>query len=127
MVTRRWRVTWALAALLLLGGALLLRSATREALPFDAAHWQHPDEGLVRGKSLRQRMLADLLRHPLVGLPRDSLERMLGPAPMVGFFGAWDMAWWLGPSRRYVSLGSEWLVIKFDSTGRVARYAVLPD
>lgn len=127
MVTRRWGVTWAVAAFLVLAGALLLPSATREALPFDAAHWQRPDEGLVRGRSLRQRMLADLLRHPLVGLPRDSLERMLGPAPMVGFFGAWDMAWWLGPSRRYVSLGSEWLVVKFDSTGRVARYAVLPD
>lgn len=122
---RRW--PWGLVLAAALAGSVLVYRATRAELPFDPERWQHPEPGMIRGRSTRQRMLADLLRHPLLGLRRDSLERLLGPAPMVGHFGEWDMAYWLGAGGRSVPLGSEWLAIQFDSTGRVRRYAVLPD
>ena len=39
----------------------------------------------------------------------------------------WDLVYWLGPERGPFGVDSEWLVIKFDSSGRVQDYQIVRD
>jgi hypothetical protein len=81
---------------------------------FDAAEWQ--------------RMAEDLLRRGLLlGLSRDSVEGLLGPVNSTEHFRDWDFVYWLGPERSWISIDSEWLIIRLDANGRVAKAELTTD
>lgn len=76
----------------------------------------------------RLAMVDDLLaRHPLRGLSRYSVERLLGPRDSTDYFREWDFVYWLGPERGLVRIDSEWLVLKLGLDGRVSDYKIVRD
>lgn len=60
-------------------------------------------------------------------MSRPAIVALLGPADSISYFADYDMVYWLGPERSYVSVDSEWLVLKLDSLGRVAEHRLVTD
>ena len=90
---------------------------------FDSKTWR--DRSLDQGVAwpTRLRMIDDLIgKRRLDGLTRTELLTLLGPADKTDKWKEWDVVYWLGPQRGPFGIDSEWLVIKFDSSGRVASY-----
>ena len=86
--------------------------------------WPHTDL-----QPVRIRMVDDLLkRHDFHGQTREEVEKMLGPKTRTQYFSEWDLVYYLGPGRYGDAVGdSEWLVLRFDSKGRVEDYRVVHD
>ena len=95
------------------GGPVVKDYANR--IPFDASKWQN--EELVNSRNpVRIRMVDDLLnKHNLVGMTKENLITLLGVPPKTGYFRNYDFVYWLGPERGFISIDSEWLVVKFDN------------
>ena len=100
-----------------------LEYAGRES--FDARAWRDPQQ-VEQG--VRLRMVDDLLaRDLLAGLSREQLAELLGePAPSAGFAG-WDQAYWLGRERGFISIDSEWLVLRYDAHGMLSEASLTRD
>ena len=97
--------------------------ATR--VSFDSAKWKAENQGGPQG--VRVRMVDDLLRkHRLVGMTREQVDGLLGVPPHTNYFREYDYVYWLGPERGFISIDSEWLVIKFEK-GVVTEARVLTD
>jgi hypothetical protein len=76
----------------------------------------------------RLRMVDDLTAtRRLDGLTRAELLTLLGPSDQSGKWRDWDLVYWLGPERGFMRIDSEWLVVQFDSSGRVAAYRIVRD
>ena len=63
----------------------------------------------------------------LDGVTQPEVIALLGPSDDTNYFKEWDFVYWLGPERSFMSLDSEWLVIKIGPTGRVVEYRVVSD
>lgn len=63
----------------------------------------------------------------LRGKTRAEVVKMLGEPPPTAYFHEWDLVYWLGPERGYISIDSEWLVFRLDEGGRVAEYRIARD
>ena len=73
-------------------------------------------------------MVGDLLnRHQLQGMPREEIIEFLGDPENTPYFKAWELVYWLGPERGFLSIDSEWLVIRLDTQRRVAEYCLVTD
>ena len=92
-------------------------------LPFDAVAWRSAN--WVRADLVRQRMVADLLDRPLIGMTKAEVRALLGEPTMNrdGQGGHYDYAYWLGPENPLgVGFENEYLGLKFEN-GRVAAVA----
>lgn len=102
--------------------------AIRERLSrqrFDAVAWQ---AGQSRTDGVRVRMVDDLLRrHSFQGMTREQVIGLLGEPDKTGYFKDWDLVYWLGPERGFMSIDSEWLVIRFDSQQKVTDFRMVSD
>jgi hypothetical protein len=63
----------------------------------------------------------------LGGQSRAEIVDMLGEPPDTKYFRDWDLVYWLGPERGFMSIDSEWLVFRLDTRGRVVDYRVVRD
>jgi hypothetical protein len=44
------------------------------------------------------------------------------------YFKDWDLVYWLGREREaFIGIDSEWLVVRFDTKGRVRDYKIIRD
>ena len=130
---KKWLIA-AVALLVVLVGAPILRRRLL-ALPmdrcrihrFDAAVWQ--DVARARSsEAVRGCMVDDLLeRVKLHGRSRAEIVALLGEPPLNVYFTDFDFVYWLGPERGFVSIDSEWLVIKLDRAGRVSQAKLVTD
>ena len=95
-------------------------------IPFDSLKWQN--EELVNSRNpLRIRMVDDMLKkHNLVGMTKENLIALLGVPPKTDYFSSYDFVYWLGPERGFLSIDSEWLVIKLEN-GTVVEALVVRD
>jgi hypothetical protein len=94
---------------------------------FEPVAWRGNDRGDAMWPA-RLTMVDDLLaRHPLRGLSRDSVERLLGPRDSTEYFREWDLVYWLGPERGFFRIDSEWLVLDIGLDGRVSDYRIVRD
>jgi hypothetical protein len=93
---------------------------------FDPVKWE--DESQVQ-KGVRLRMADGLIaRQTLLGKTRTEVVDLLGEPPSTGYFSSWDMVYWLGTERAgYMSIDSEWLVLRLDDEGRVTENRILND
>ena len=82
---------------------------------FDAMQWK--DEKLVNSKDpIRIKMVDNLLnKNKLIGMSKSEVNNLLGIPPKTGYFSNYDYVYWLGPERGFLSIDSEWLVIKFEN------------
>ena len=73
-------------------------------------------------------MVDNLLAHrKLIGNSRQEILELLGEPEHTGYFKEYDMVYWLGPERSFISIDSESLVLKLDQAGRVSEYCILTD
>lgn len=114
-----------IVVLAVLVGALIVRWIWFPGQAFDPIAWQ--DEALVQ-QGARLAMADRLVaRRSLTGKSRDEVVKLLGEPPPTEYFADWDLVYWLGRERGFMSIDSEWLVIKFGPDGRVADYRIVRD
>jgi hypothetical protein len=63
----------------------------------------------------------------LLGLTRQEVVDRLGEPPKTNYFQKFDLVYYLGPERGFISMDSEWLVLKLGPDGRVERAAIVRD
>ncbi len=91
----------------------------------DPAAWQ--DEARVR-EGVRLGMADRLVaRESLLGKSRAEVVALLGDPTETEYFHEWDLVYWLGPERGFISIDSEWLVVRFGDGGTVADYRIVRD
>jgi YD repeat-containing protein len=96
-------------------------------IPFDPLAWQDRRKASSR-EAVRIRMVNNLLsRYELKGLSREEVVRLLGEPDDTASFREWDMVYWLGPERGFISIDSEWLVLRLDEQGRVTECRIVSD
>ena len=96
-------------------------------LPFIAPLWNvvSYDESFLH---TRYRVADGLeLSGKLDGKNRAEVLALLGPPPPTNKFSEYGLVYRLGPGRSWASLDFEWLVIDFNSAGRVAGAKVVYD
>jgi len=109
------RMLLALLALLLLAGCVTWLVSHRKS--FDPAVWRNR----ATSDSVRLQMADDLVRnHKLKGLTKVEVVTLLGQPPQTPYFKAYDLVYYLGPERGFMSIDSEWLIVKLGADGRVA-------
>ncbi|WP_164102270.1 hypothetical protein [Candidatus Laterigemmans baculatus] len=110
---------------LAVAAALTLSGWWFRGQPLDPVAWR--DDTLV-GTGIRLEMADHLVvRGTLTGLSRAEVVELLGEPPPTEYFRDWDLVYWLGPERGFISIDSEWLVIRFDESDRVAEYEIVRD
>jgi hypothetical protein len=76
--------------------------------------------------AVRIRMVDDLLRrHAFRGMTRDQVTGIIGEPDKTEYFKDWDMVYWLGPERGFISIDSEWLVFRLDDQKKVTDYRIV--
>jgi hypothetical protein len=101
--------------------------------PFDSAQWldPHSSDYLAGKVSVREEMLADLVKNVLRGKSREDIEKLLGPSLHTPYFRSVnkDLIYYLGPERDSIfgNIDSEWLLIWLDSTGHFKKYGIYND
>tara|TARA_R110002072_G_C7729652_1_gene515643 strand:- start:310 stop:699 length:390 start_codon:yes stop_codon:yes gene_type:complete len=92
--------------------------------PFDSEVWRVPPGW----KEDRLRMVDDLLdKKLLVGMTRPEVDALLGPETETSKFNSWDLVYWLGMERGILAIDSEWLVVRFDTKGKVSDFKIVRD
>jgi hypothetical protein len=92
---------------------------------FDPVAWQ--DKSQVQ-QGVRLGMADRLIaRRTLIGKTRAEVVELLGEPPHTGYFADWDMVYWLGPERGFISIDSEWLVVRLAKDGRVVDNRIVRD
>ncbi len=93
--------------------------------PFNAAAWQG-EKALTN--DVRIRMVDDLLRlHSFRGMTREQVTAIVGEPDKTESFKEWDLVYWLGPERGWMSIDSEWLVFRLDGQKKVTDYRIVRD
>ncbi|WP_406694676.1 hypothetical protein V5E97_26830 [Singulisphaera sp. Ch08] len=92
---------------------------------FDLIAWQDPIR-VVQGVRLE---MADRLvaGHLLHGKTRQQVIQLLGEPSSEGYFRDWNLVYWLGPERGYLSIDSEWLVLRLGRDDRVIESRIVRD
>jgi hypothetical protein len=73
-------------------------------------------------------MVDDLLRkYQFSGMARQEVTNIIGEPDKTEYFKDWDMVYWLGPERGFISIDSEWLVFRLDSQKKVKEFKIVSD
>jgi len=124
-MTKRTVAFLAVAGAMLAGTAVVAKRTLYPGIPFDSVSWR--DERSLRDGAKEQ--MADRLvgRHALQGKTRDEVISLLGDPPPTDYFRDWDVVYLLGPERGFISIDSEWLVMRFGQDGRVTECQIVRD
>ena len=91
---------------------------------FDRDLWLTDQPRSVARQRMADRLLA---RRILIGLPRPQVIAMLGEPRDTEYFRQWDMVYLLGDERGFISIDSEWLVLRLGSNGKVIEARLVRD
>jgi hypothetical protein len=120
----RWLWVVVLAVCLPLAGALSLAVWRYRPRSFDRVAWRNDAE---IGAGVRQSMADGLVaNHSLIGRTREEVVEMLGEPPNTPYLKRYDLVYWLGDERGFISIDSEWLVIRIVD-GRVIEAKIVTD
>lgn len=108
--------------------ALVVYGIFYSPLPFAKSLWISGSNHSYDFLKLRNRM-ADgiLISDGLLGKDRLAVIERLGQPTNTAKFDSWDLVYRLGNERGFISIDSEWLVIRFDSSGRVSKASLVRD
>jgi len=119
---KKLRAAFALAAVALFAGGSWF--VFRPGRHFDPSPWGNSRTPAF----VRLRMADDLVdNNKLIGLTRQEVVARLGEPPKTEYFKEFDVVYYLGPERGFISIDSEWLVLKLGPDGRVERAAIVHD
>ncbi|PZV08629.1 MAG: hypothetical protein DCF32_04375 [Leptolyngbya sp.] len=94
---------------------------------FNAAQWNDPALS-ADPTYVRLCMVDDVLaKYLLLGRPQAGVIELLGLPESQNDFADYNMVYRLGPERKFISIDSEWLVIKLDAAGYVSDAEVVTD
>jgi outer membrane protein assembly factor BamE (lipoprotein component of BamABCDE complex) len=127
--TFKWRRVFGLLALIVAVGLSTLAAIhfwKARPLPFDRAVWNAEVEDL---EDFRRHRMADWLvqRRRLIGMSRDEVLSTLGEPTVTSHFREYDLVYVLGNERGWLSIDSEWLLMRLDDTGRVSAAEIARD
>lgn len=92
---------------------------------FSLTAWLAPHN---HASTVRIRMVDDLLNnHNFRGMTREQVIAIVGEPDKTESFRNFDMVYWLGPERGFMSIDSEWLVFRLDDQNRVSEYRIVRD
>ncbi|HEY4257842.1 MAG TPA: hypothetical protein VGM66_11560 [Candidatus Udaeobacter sp.] len=98
----------------------------RQRVAFDSAVWKASLS--TQDDPIRLRMVDDLLRqYRLRGMRQDELIALLGEPPKTDYFSDYQIVYWLGPERGFISIDSEWLAIWIGPDQRVTDARIVRD
>jgi hypothetical protein len=98
----------------------------RHRLAFDSAVWKASLS--TQDDPIRLRMVDDLLRrYRLRGMRQDELIALLGDPPKTDYFSDYQIVYWLGPERGFISIDSEWLAVRIGPDQRVTDARIVRD
>jgi hypothetical protein len=109
-------------------GAILYWMAADAPLPFIAACWRAGEQHWSDPLHRRHR-IADwlVLSNRLIGHSREDVVKLPGEPPPTGYFKEWDMVYLLGAERGFISIDSEWLVLRLDDRRVVLETRIVGD
>ena len=96
--------------------------------PFAQALWQAADYDR-RDRLYKRHRMADwlVMTDALIGLRRDEVLAKLGTPTPTDKFSNYDLVYHLGDERGFISIDSEWLVLRLSASGAIAEAEVLRD
>jgi hypothetical protein len=104
-------------------GTIALSSPRRR--PFDPVAW---GAGEKQPEREWEEMADDLVAsRALLGKTRSEVVALLGEPPPTGYFRSFDLVYRLGMERRFISIDSEWLVLRLGPDGRVIECKIVTD
>lgn len=119
------RARWLMCAVVIVVAAASIKCIVLPGQSWDAELWR--DEALIKSgarQDMADRLIAD---GALVGRTRAEIVSMLGEPEPPGQVLGWDIVFYLGPTRAFLSCDFEWLVARFGSDGRVAETRIVRD
>lgn len=119
----------ALAAVAVVAGVAGYRHFSTRPTAFDRQVWLDGARVAFSQEAPRLRMADGLLRDGrLIGMTRAQVDALLGPQTTTGNFRPeYDYVYWLGAERGYISIDSEWLVLKLGPGGKVTQARLVRD
>ena len=95
-------------------------------LPFDRAVWNAEPADL---DDFRRHRMADWLlkQRRLLGMTRAEIVSMLGEPTETSHFRSYDLVYVLGNERGWISIDSEWLLMRLDGSGHVSMAEIRRD
>jgi hypothetical protein len=133
----RKRASWPMTVLMIAYTCLSLaiiaepmvvyRGESYDGMPFDSTTWK-ASLAQENDNPIRLRMVDSLLRqHTLKGMDREQIVSLLGTPPLTRYFKEYTFVYWLGPERGFMSIDSEWLLIRLDENNRVTEARLARD
>ena len=105
-----------------IGFAVFMPSNESPQIEFQSELWVVEDSGV------RAQMIEDLSKqNDFDKMTKLEVLSLLGEPTETNYFHNYDCVYWLGRERGFLGIDSEWLVFRFDDTGRVTDWAVLTD
>ena len=99
-----------------------------DSIPFDATVWAQGENAKFSTIAPRLRMADGLIKsRVLLGKSRSEVKAMLGVPTQTNKFRDYDLVYWLGAERGYMSIDSEWLAVRFGDTGNVIEASIVRD
>lgn len=96
--------------------------------PFDSAAWRAGESPTSDQPAPRLHLADGLLRSGiLIGKTQAEVLALLGPPTDTDYFREYDLVYWLGIERGTFPANSDWLVLKFDSSGKVKSARIVSD
>jgi hypothetical protein len=93
---------------------------------FDSVVWKRNLDS--QDDPIRLRMVDDLLRrYRLRGMREDELIALLGRPPKTNYSSDYQLVYWLGPERGFISIDSEWLAVRIGPDQRVIEARIVRD
>ena len=90
---------------------------------FDSQVWKQGNQD-----EIRIRMVDSLLRrHNLVGMSRGEVTALIGEPDNTSYFREYDMVYRLGNERGFISIDSEWLVLRLNTNQVVTEDRIVRD
>ena len=118
------RRAWVLGAVVVAGYLLFAR------VPFPLIEsWWRAGEAQWNDPWHRRQRMADwlLVSHSLIGMSRAEVVKKLGDPPPTDYFRDWSLVYNLGAERGFISIDSEWLVVRIGGDGRVVAARIVRD
>lgn len=102
---------------------------TKGPTAFDRQVWLDGGRAAFSPDNPRLRMADGLIRDgSLNGMTQAQVDALLGPQTETGKFRPeYTGVYWLGAERGYISIDSEWLVLKLGPDGKVAQVRLVRD
>jgi hypothetical protein len=124
-MAKQWRYCLVFTVVCLIVAGLTVRWICFPGRAFERIAWQDKTQ-VEQGVRLR---MADRLiaRGILLGKTQSEILELLGEPSSSGYFADWDMVYWLGNERDFISIDSEWLVLRLAANGRVTDNRIVRD